>query len=197
MAWIKTISYENAMGKLKVLYDRIKGPDNYLDNIMKVHSLRPPTLEGHMSLYKNLLHHSENRLPKWLKEAIGLYVSRLNSCDYCVRHHFRGMSRLLQDESRSAAILDAMEKSQPAEVFEGRELAIMNYAAKLTKSPETMAESDVSELREWGLDDGEILEINQVASYFAYANRTVLGLGVTTEGDILGLAPSENGWHHQ
>jgi len=34
-----------------------------------------------------------------------------------------------------------------------------------------------------GLSDGQILEINQVAAYFAYANRTVLGLGVTSESE--------------
>ena len=53
---------------------------------------------------------------------------------------------------------------------------------------------------EAGWDDGEILEINQVASYFNYANRTALGLGVTTEGDVLGLSPIDaedpEDWHH-
>jgi hypothetical protein len=42
--------------------------------------------------------------------------------------------------------------------------------------------------------------VNQVAAYFCYANRTVLGLGVTTEGDIVGLSPNENAdpdnWNH-
>ena len=51
-----------------------------------------------------------------------------------------------------------------------------------------------------GYDDGEILEINQVAAYFAYANRTVLGLGCSTEGDILGLSPGASedpdDWSH-
>ena len=51
-------------------------------------------------------------------------------------------------------------------------------------------------LRENGLNDGEILEINQVVSYFAYVNRTVLGLGVTTAGDQLGLSPGEADWRH-
>jgi uncharacterized protein YciW len=37
-------------------------------------------------------------------------------------------------------------------------------------------------MRAAGLTDGEILEVNQVAAYFAYANRTVSGLGVTTHG---------------
>ena len=93
MAWISIINYDKAEGKLKRLYDKIKGPKNYIDNIMLVHSLRPNTLEGHMALYKNALHHQNNKLPKWLLEALGTYVSLLNKCAYCVNHHFSGMTR--------------------------------------------------------------------------------------------------------
>jgi len=32
--------------------------------------------------------------------------------------------------------------------------------------------------------------VNHVVAYFAYANRTALGLGVTTDGDVLGLSPA-------
>ena len=201
MSWIKTISYQNATGMLKALYDRIKGPNDYLDNILKVHSLRPHTLEGHMKLYKNVLHHLDNQLPKWLLEAIGVYVSLLNSCEYCVQHHFRGMRKLLNDDTRSNAIFTALKQEVPASAFHDKELVIFNYAAKLTKSPNSVSENDVKQLRESGLNDEEILEINQVVSYFAYANRTVLGLGVNTDGDILGLSPSDsdnpNNWQHK
>jgi hypothetical protein len=52
-------------------------------------------------------------------------------------------------------------------------------------------------MRVAGLKDGEILEVNQVAAYFAYANRTVTGLGVSTEGEKLGLSPENNEhWEH-
>ena len=201
MSWIKTISYQNATGKLKALYDRIKGPNDYLDNILKVHSLRPHTLEGHMKLYKNVLHHLDNQLPKWLLEAIGVYVSLLNSCEYCVQHHFQGMRKLLNDDTRSNAIFTALKQEDPASAFHDKELVIFNYAAKLTKSPNSVSENDVKDLRESGFSDEEILEINQVVSYFAYANRTVLGLGVNTDGDIIGLSPSDsdnpNNWQHK
>ena len=48
MSWIKTIPYESASGYLRTLYDRVKGPDNNVDNIMMAHSLRPHTMDGHM-----------------------------------------------------------------------------------------------------------------------------------------------------
>ena len=68
----------------------------------------------------------------------------------------------------------------------------MEYAELLTKSPWKLTESLVLKLRESGFEDGEILEIKQVSAYFSYANRTVLGLGCSTEGDIIGLSPNNN-----
>jgi uncharacterized protein YciW len=76
---------------------------------------------------------------------------------------------------------------------------MLAYARQLTLYPASVADSDVELLRSAGLDDGEILEVNQVTAYFAYANRTVQGLGVTTHGDVLGLSPADTGgdeWHH-
>lgn len=200
MTWIRTIEDADAKGRLKTLYERIRAPDGQIDNIMRAHSLRPHTMEGHMALYKNVLHHSGNALPKWLLEAAGLYVSLLNACAYCAEHHFAGMERLLDDPARSRAIRSALEAGRPRAAFEGAELAAMEYAAKLTTAPQEIEAGDIEALRTAGLDDGEILELNQVCAYFAYANRTVLGLGVTTAGEVLGLSPGDGGdpdnWSH-
>jgi len=197
MSWITITPYESASGKLKQLYDRIKGPGDAIDNIMQVHSLRPHTLAGHMALYKNVLHHRGNTLPVWLLETIGIYVSLLNGCAYCVEHHFAGLCRLLDDGTRTRAIRTALGQDDFDDCFDERTCAILHYAAALTSRPAEMTASALDILRERGLTDGEILEVNQVVAYFAYANRTVLGLGVTTEGDRLGLAPGEgDDWRH-
>ena len=103
MTFIKTVAYDDATGRLKQLYDRIKGPDDNVDNIMMAHSLRPHTMDGHMTLYKYVLHHSANTVPKWFLEALGVHVSHLNACNYCVEHHFAGMCRLLGDEARATS----------------------------------------------------------------------------------------------
>ena len=200
MSWIDTIGYDESDGELRRLYDRIKGPDNNVDNIMLAHSLRLHTMLGHMTLYKYVLHHPRNTLPKAYLEAIGVYVSSLNNCDYCVEHHFAGMARLLDDSGRSDAIRRALESRCPEEAFNGAELAGLNYASKLTLSADQVVEDDIDALRQAGLDDGAILEINQVTAYFSYANRTVLGLGVATAGDIIGLSPGDStdpdNWSH-
>lgn len=202
MAWIKTISFANATGELRRLYERITGPGNNIDNIMLMHSLRPNTMEGHMAIYKHVLHHSNNALPKWFLEIIGTYVSYLNKCDYCFEHHFVGAKRGLKNDELAHAIRSAITSEDIASApLSTKEIAALHYARKLTQTPAKMIEEDVKKLRTVGFDDGEILEINQVTAYFAYANRTVLGLGCSLDGDIIGLSPNNsndpNDWSHK
>lgn len=206
MTFIKSIPHDDAEGRLKTIYERIKGPGDRIDNILTAHSLRPASLEGHMALYKNVLHHRANTTPKWLLETIGVYVSLINRCDYCVAHHFEGLRKLLNDEEKSSAIKSELTKALESGAIEtaalsSKEIAALNYAAQLSNAPASIAEAQIEQLRTAGWDDGEILEINQVAAYFAYANRTVLGLGVTTEGDQLGLSPNNSDdrddWGHR
>jgi len=200
MTWIKTVPYQDATGRLKTLYDRVKGPGDNVDNIMMAHSLRPHSMEGHMHLYKYVLHHSANTVPKHFLETIGVLVSVLNGCSYCVEHHFQGLRRLLGDDDRANAIRAAIESGDAAPAFDTKHAAALDYAAALTRDPATLTAEAVERLRAAGWDDGEILEVNQVTAYFGYANRTVLGLGVSTEGDIMGLSPGDNddpaNWSH-
>ncbi len=200
MSWIKIINYEQATARLKKIYDRVKGPDNNIDNVLLIHSLRPHTLVGHMTLYKHVLHHSNNTLPKWYLEAIGVYVSYLNQCDYCFEHHFAGFKRLYKNDEASANFKQAVIDDQLDTFFEEPYLLGCQHAKQLTLQHYNIQEKDIQALRNVGFTDGEILEINQVTSYFNYVNRTVVGLGVDTKGDILGLSPNNsddpNNWNH-
>jgi uncharacterized peroxidase-related enzyme len=58
---------------------------------------------------------------------------------------------------------------------------MLDYAVKLTHEPQAMSESDVATLRSAGFDDTAILDIAQVAAYFAFVNRLADGLGVELE----------------
>lgn len=193
MSWIKTIAYEKADSKLKALYDRVKGPNNNVDNIMMMHSLRPHSMEGHMAIYKYVLHHRDNTIDKWFLETLGVWVSTLNKCNYCVEHHFTGLKRLLNNDEKATQIRSAIETNNIENApLENRQKTAMEYARKLTNNPGSIREESIEKLRADGFTDGEILEINQVCAYFSYANRTVLGLGCSTKGDVLGLSPNNN-----
>ena len=87
MTWIESISHGTATGYLKRLYRAYQRPNRTIANIYRAHSLRPHTLEGHTALYCAVLGHADNQLPLWYLETVGLYVSVLNQCTYCIDHH--------------------------------------------------------------------------------------------------------------
>jgi len=185
-ACIKMVPLEEATGYLREMYEKVKTPHGTVDNVMRVHSLRPRTMEGHVVLYRSVLHSPDNTLPLWLLELVASYTSIINQCAYSLTHHFANARRLLQDERRADAIYDALIAQQPERQFAGKELAILRYTGKLTAAVGKMNPDDVAALRTAGCTDGEILEVNQVCAYFNYSNRLLNGLGVTTEGDVIG-----------
>ena len=185
-AWIKMILDEEADDALLDTLKLARTPHGTVDNVMRVHSLRPNTMRGHVVLYRAALHDDANTLPEWLQETISSYVSILNDCPYSLANHWANARHLIDDDARADAIEKALQTRTPETVFDGAELALLRYAEKLTRRPGAMVEADVLALREAGLDDGQILEANQIIGYFNYVNRCLNGLGVTTDGDIVG-----------
>ncbi len=180
------INDEDADPVLREVLDVARTPHGTVDNVMRVHSLRPNTMRGHVTLYRAALHDEANTIPTWLQETISSYVSILNNCSYSLANHWANARHLIADEARADAIEAALHADKPEHVFSGRELALLRYSRKLTCHPQSMVEADVVVLRNAGLDDGEILEANQIVGYFNYANRLLNGLGVTTGDDIVG-----------
>lgn len=185
-AWIRMIPEDEATGILQELYKEAMTPHGTVDNVMKVHSLRPHTMHGHVTLYRSVLHHSDITLPLWFLEVVASYTSIKNSCAYSLTHHYMNARRLMNDEQRADEVYAALQDGDPERTFAGKELALLVYAAKLTVSVGNMEKADIDALRAEDCTDGEILEVNQVVAYFNYSNRLLNGLGVTTDGDAVG-----------
>ena len=191
-AWIRMIEDQDADPELLEILKLARTPHGTVDNVMRVHSLRPNTMKGHVILYRAALHDDANTLPMWLQEVIGSYVSSLNDCDYSYANHWANAKHLMGDDANADAAEAALKERKPEDAFEGKTLALLRYAQKLTLTPGEMARDDVTALTEAGVDDGEILEANQIIGYFNYVNRCLNGLGVTTEGDIVGYYSSSD-----
>jgi len=58
---------------------------------------------------------------------------------------------------------------------------MLRYVEKLTRAPADVAREDVDTLLAAGFADRDVLEICEVAAYYAYVNRIADGLGVQVE----------------
>lgn len=81
MAWIKMIDEDSAEGKLKEMYEKLLSPEGVVDNILKIHSLNPPSLLGHYEYYKTLMR-GRSGLSRIQREMIAVVVSAANKCHY-------------------------------------------------------------------------------------------------------------------
>ena len=190
-AWIRMIDDNEADNALLETLEFARTPHGTVDNVMRVHSLRPHTMIGHLKLYKSVLHDERNTLPLWLQETLGSYVSLLNGCDYSFANHWRNAEVLIDSKERSKLVKEALLARNPELAFQGKELEILRYAEKLTIDPNSMVKEDVARLKRSGWSDGKILEANQIVGYFCYVNRLLNGLGVSTEGDVIGYYTPE------
>ncbi len=80
MPWIDWVDEEDAEGRLAELYARHTGEEG-LDHILKIHSLNPPSLEGHVKLYAHLMR-GPSGLSRIEREMIAVVVSVENGCRY-------------------------------------------------------------------------------------------------------------------
>jgi len=81
MAWIRTIDESEAEGRLAELYSRLTEPWGGVDNILKIHSLNPPSLAGHFEFYRTLMR-GRSPLTRTQREMVAVVVSATNQCHY-------------------------------------------------------------------------------------------------------------------
>jgi AhpD family alkylhydroperoxidase len=117
MTFINYVKSDEASGRLKTIYDKYTRPNSKLSNIISAHSLRPHMLEGHMAFYRAILYHSANKLPLWFLEAIGIYVSYLNGCSYCISHHTLFGRGTIDDKQRWEGIVASLTGGNPESAF--------------------------------------------------------------------------------
>jgi hypothetical protein len=89
VAWIRIIDEDEARAspqheRLARLYKSCVDPEHgAVDNILRIHSLRPETLRGHLQLYRSALHPRDRAgLSRRERELVGVAVSAANACHY-------------------------------------------------------------------------------------------------------------------
>jgi alkylhydroperoxidase family enzyme len=81
MAFIPYVPYDEATGVLADLYARYAGFRGRMDNILRIHSLNPLSMEHHERLYAHLMR-GRSTLTRVQREMIAVTVSAANDCFY-------------------------------------------------------------------------------------------------------------------
>lgn len=178
MSWITVIDESEAEGELKQVYDDIIGARGKMSNIMRAQSLNPASMRAHIELYVTLMfRRSSLRRPDC--EMLATVVSSLNGCHYCIVHHAQALQFYWKDRDR----VDRLVRDYRTAELTDEQLAMAEYARKLTANPSAVTEPDIDALRAVGFSDRQILDANLIVSYFNFVNRIAEGLGVEAGED--------------
>ena len=87
----------------------------------------------------------------------------------------------LRSEVGDEAQVHAIQKDYRGASLSAREMALLDYAVKLTQTPKEITHNDLYRLRSQGFTDEQLVDAVHCIGYFNFINRVLDGLGVDPE----------------
>jgi uncharacterized peroxidase-related enzyme len=143
----------------------------FLPNVLAAYSWNEKKLRAFSGFYNDLML-DESPLSKLEREMIAVVVSSANRCYYCQVAHGQAVRELSGDP----ALGELLIMNYRAAVLTPRQRAMLDFAHKMTVSPEAIVEEDRAALRTAGFDDRSIWDIASVAAFFNMTNRVATAI---------------------
>ncbi len=175
MPWIQTIDPHDATGRLAEVYGWQSAKLGRPTEFTQLGSLDPEVVNARLVLYKASEGVTSALTPRQ-KQLIAYLTSVLNATPHCASLS-RSQLDLIDGGTDLVGILDRRDYGALDEV----DAAIARYVEVLTVRPGDMSESHVDALRQVGLGDLEVLDVNNQCAHMNYTNRVANGLGLLHE----------------
>lgn len=141
-------------------------------NFYRAQALSPELVEKQMALFGAVL--DDGALCRRLKEHIAVVVSGYNMSTYCVTAHCADLRNMGVTDPE----LDQLGVDHRSAKLPPAEMALLDFALKLTKSPERMCSQDTEALKQAGYNDAQILEAVLVTAAMNFSNRVSAALEI-------------------
>jgi len=138
----------------------------FLPNVLKAYSFDEAKLRPFSEMYNELML-EDSGLTKLEREMIAVVVSSANHCFYCLVAHGQAVRELSGDPALGEILVMNYRVAQ----IPRRQRAMLDFAHKMTVSPDAIEEADRQALRKAGFSDRDIWDIAAVASFFNMTNR--------------------------
>lgn len=163
---IKPLSREEMSPDLRKYFDICQEKLGMVPNVLLAYAHDEEKLRGFMGMYNNLML-AECGLSKLEREMIAVAVSSANSCFYCLTAHGAEVRKL----SGAPELGELLAMNYRVADLPPRQRAMLDFAVKMTETPDRVLESDRQALRDAGFSDVDIWDIAAVASFFNMTNR--------------------------
>jgi len=155
----------------------------FVPNVLLSYSFDAKKLRGFSEMYNDLML-APSGLSKLEREMIAVVVSSINHCYYCLTAHGAAVRQLSGDPSLG----ELMVMNYRAADLAPKLRAALDFAAKLTETPDRMVEADRQALRDAGWSDRDIWDIAATASFFNMSNRMAAAIEMMPNPEYHGQA---------
>ncbi len=138
----------------------------FLPNVLAAYSFDESKLRAFIGLYNNLML-DDSALSKLEREMIAVVVSAQNHCYYCLVAHGQAVRQMSGDP----ALGELLAMNYRAAKLTKKQRAMLDFAYKMTVTPDQVGEADREALRKAGHTDRAIWDIAAVAAFFNMTNR--------------------------
>lgn len=153
----------------------------FVPNVLLSYSFDQKKLRGFTEMYNDLML-AESGLSKLEREMIAVVVSSINHCFYCLTAHGAAVRQLSGDPKLG----EMMVMNYRAAELTPKMRAALDFAAKLTETPDKMTEADRQALRDAGWSDRDIWDIASTASFFNMSNRMAAAIEMAPNDEYHG-----------
>ena len=162
----------------------------FMPNVARLLAISPDHFVGWWS-YFDVLMRGPSGLSKTQREMIAVVISAEARCPYCEAAH----AAALRLRTKDPVLVDRLAVNYRHVELSRQDRVMLDFAVKLTHTPEACGETDVTRLREVGFTDEAILHIVEVTAIFNYNVRlaTATGLFPNIEYHQLGRPRSTDG----
>ncbi len=162
----------------------------FVPNVARLLAISPDHFTGWWRYFDELMRGPAG-LSKTQREMIAVVISAEARCPYCEAAH----AAALRLRTKDPVLADRLAVNYRHVALAHRDRVMLDFAVKLTRTPEACEEADVARLREAGFTDADILHIVEVTAIFNYNVRlaTATGLYPNAEYHTLGRTPAREG----
>jgi uncharacterized peroxidase-related enzyme len=138
----------------------------FVPNVARLLAISPDHFTGWWRYFDELMR-GPSGFSKTQREMIAVVISAEARCPYCQAAH----AAALRLRTKNPDLADRLAVNYRHVELPARERVMLDFAVKLTHTPEECEEADVTRLREAGFGDADILHIVEVTAIFNYNVR--------------------------
>lgn len=183
ISWFPVAEESALSGETQALFGQLREKLGFVPNVFRAFAWREQRFRRWLAHFDELMQPSPG-LSKAEREMVSVAVSMENQCLYCLVAHGFAVRALLKDPVKGDRVtLDYRRAGLPE-----RQVAMLDWAVKITREPVRCEEADVEGLRALGFADEDIWDVAEIAAMFNFTNRLASATGMLPNPEYHAMA---------